>query len=497
MMPMRDTHGNEVTDPEEMSSYTRNFEVLGESIFDAAALGQHLMGIDHPRGQWTTGHISPDAVYRVGGWTITWQMETYKGVSSWARSFVRNPTEPRELWQVHRINNLHVHHKNLGYQRALPDGPDIPANSLVFLPTSESGAQRGPWVERWNDQTNEFRSRVAAGENFSRTILQISSEVLMRQHLPLVPLNRSWSYPLLSGDSLRLIADYGREGVGEGRYDEAAAYFSRLDTTSFKPGTVVWVPSDHLSAFFSRPSPTVPYILISGNSDDGPTPEMARYLEEKSCLRLWIAQNPTFTHPRLQPLPIGFMNQQYQEGNLARLLSEAQLAHGPVGPDPEGVPLDVSSPSAERPQSQRDILLYVNLGGTTSDRALWIDVVTAWGRYRPDVRIVHERLSFEQYMNDLRRSRYVLSPPGHGLDYHRTWETLLMGAIPIVEHSPMDSLSVHHPVLLVDGPEDVTLELLERWEPLSWTRHSMWSNTWYDRIVRAKEECMLEWIAKR
>ena len=28
--------------------------------------------------------------------------------------------------------------------------------------------------------------------------------------------------------------------------------------------------------------------------------------------------------------------------------------------------------------------------------------------------------------------RFVLSPPGHGLDCHRTWEAILLGAIPIV-----------------------------------------------------------------
>ena len=28
--------------------------------------------------------------------------------------------------------------------------------------------------------------------------------------------------------------------------------------------------------------------------------------------------------------------------------------------------------------------------------------------------------------------QYVLSPPGHGLDCHRTWEAMLLGAIPIV-----------------------------------------------------------------
>jgi hypothetical protein len=39
---------------------------------------------------------------------------------------------------------------------------------------------------------------------------------------------------------------------------------------------------------------------------------------------------------------------------------------------------------------------------------------------------------------------YVLSPPGNGIDCHRTWEALFLGSIPIVKKSfwPFDKLQI-------------------------------------------------------
>ena len=38
---------------------------------------------------------------------------------------------------------------------------------------------------------------------------------------------------------------------------------------------------------------------------------------------------------------------------------------------------------------------------------------------------------------------YAHSPPGHGLDCHRTWEALSLGCIVLVQASPLDGLFAH------------------------------------------------------
>lgn len=179
---LRAYNGAEVTTAEGVAAYSRNFERFGKgdagaragadegivaagSIFDAAAVGQCLFGVDFPRGEWTTGFFNEAAVYHVDEWTFFWRMEVYAGISSWVPYLVRNPEEPdRTKWILHKVNNLHTHHKNLAYQRALPDGPVIKASTLPHSQQFETEANNGVWADRWNAQTVEFRARIEQGE---------------------------------------------------------------------------------------------------------------------------------------------------------------------------------------------------------------------------------------------------------------------------------------------------------------------------------------------
>ena len=58
--------------------------------------------------------------------------------------------------------------------------------------------------------------------------------------------------------------------------------------------------------------------------------------------------------------------------------------------------------------------------------------------------------------------RFVLSPAGHGLDCHRTWEALCLGCIPIVRTSPLDVLWEGLPVWVVNSWSEVTEKTMER-----------------------------------
>lgn len=56
--------------------------------------------------------------------------------------------------------------------------------------------------------------------------------------------------------------------------------------------------------------------------------------------------------------------------------------------------------------------------------------------------------------------RFILSPPGAGLDCHRHWEALALGAIPIMLSSKLDPLFQDLPVCIVDKWEDINEEFL-------------------------------------
>lgn len=77
---------------------------------------------------------------------------------------------------------------------------------------------------------------------------------------------------------------------------------------------------------------------------------------------------------------------------------------------------------------------------------------------------VHYRDAIENYA----KYRFVLSPRGNGLDCHRTWEAILVGAIVITESSSLDEMFVKNdlPVIILNNFEElnnVSEETLERW----------------------------------
>lgn len=160
---LRATNGVAVHTPNEVLSYANNANNFS-SVFDAAAVGQYLGGVDHPREKWTVGYVSDESLYQPNGWTFKWQLEVYAGVSSWIPYIVQNPDEPEADWILHKVNNLHIHHKNLAYHTAQPDGPLIKADGLPKAYTLVNETQAGVWADRWNVQTSEFRLMLEQGE---------------------------------------------------------------------------------------------------------------------------------------------------------------------------------------------------------------------------------------------------------------------------------------------------------------------------------------------
>jgi hypothetical protein len=62
-----------------------------------------------------------------------------------------------------------------------------------------------------------------------------------------------------------------------------------------------------------------PFVFISHNSDHNITAEF-RDLVQSDKIVQWYCQNPTFSHPKLHLLPIGIANSMWQHGNLSLLM---------------------------------------------------------------------------------------------------------------------------------------------------------------------------------
>lgn len=80
------------------------------------------------------------------------------------------------------------------------------------------------------------------------------------------------------------------------------------------------------------------------------------------------------------------------------------------------------------------------------------------------VKILHDRKSIKEILKLYSEYEFVLSPHGGGLDCHRTWETLLVGSIPIVKTSSLDSLYDDLPVVIVKDWNECTEQNLKLWK---------------------------------
>ncbi len=97
-------------------------------------------------------------------------------------------------------------------------------------------------------------------------------------------------------------------------------------------------------------------------------------------------------------------------------------------------------------------------------------------------------------MTALGNSKFVLSPPGNGIDCYRTWESLIMGAIPIVLNTSIWQLYVDMPVMIVnDWYRDVTIDsltavqilynqVINRQRLMMANRPKIWAKYWIDAI---------------
>ena len=99
---------------------------------------------------------------------------------------------------------------------------------------------------------------------------------------------------------------------------------------------------------------------------------------------------------------------------------------------------------------------------------------------------------FAEYLDDLSRTVFVVSPLGNGMDCHRTWEALIMGCFPIVKSCTLNPLYQGLPVVIVNDWSEVTESfLVEKQRELSektWDLKSLFAPYWFQRVKELQEQ---------
>ena len=151
------------------------------------------------------------------------------------------------------------------------------------------------------------------------------------------------------------------------------------------------------------------------------------------------AQNCTvLNHPKVTPIPLGIEN----------------LGWGNSFSNPTNSIELLRLFSSQRFSVEKDITLLACFG-LSSNKAVRRYALTSLLNHPDlfylDFPTVHSVNSQSSFYSHILRSKFVLCPHGNGIDTHRFWLTLYLGAIPITLNSPVyRSLCTDLPVLLID-----------------------------------------------
>lgn len=237
-----------------------------------------------------------------------------------------------------------------------------------------------------------------------------------------VSLAVSWrpaSHPFISGDTFRSFADHVFEN---GRLH------SRNGVN--KSGGIYFCETHRLEEFAKAIIPNIgrPFILISHNSDAVLREDHFGILESKLLVR-WFAQNSYIQSQKVVVIPIGLENYWMRMN---------------------GKPSDYRQRgSCERSERMPRILYGFTIANNPEERQRAMRVLES-STFADQV-----VLSPTEYRKTLSNYMYVASPSGNGVDCHRTWEALYLGAIPIVADHKFYSQFVNFPGLVLSEWSDL------------------------------------------
>ena len=179
-------------------------------------------------------------------------------------------------------------------------------------------------------------------------------------------------------------------------------------------GMVIFVKTDMFDAFLTKILPTITkrFVLLTGSSDCAISSGY-RHVAENNQLIKWFGTNICFDHIKLTKVVVGVQEQEYPGGKqeILKILQRGS-------PDFDSRSSEIYCPSfSVTHQSRKHLLQRLS-----------------------NVRVDKVRREFIEYMAEISKYKYVLCMRGNGIDTHRVTESLIMGCVPIVEHTELDEM---------------------------------------------------------
>jgi hypothetical protein len=208
-------------------------------------------------------------------------------------------------------------------------------------------------------------------------------------------------------------------------------------------GAVIFVKSSMMKDFFELAFPQLNtrFVLVTAGGDCSTPGQYCRLLDDQRIIR-WFGCNCDLDtpHPKFEPVPLGFADSHWPHGDQAAMMRVHRRM------------LPVTDKLLKAHASFHLNLSHADRYGAWEKLARNPNVVFEPRRIPPELLWIHH-VSYA----------FEISPRGNGLDWHRTWEALLLRAIPIVRTSTLDPLYEGLPVVIIRDWEEITSEAMELW----------------------------------
>lgn len=247
------------------------------------------------------------------------------------------------------------------------------------------------------------------------------------------------------------------------------------EVSSFKPdavltGSIVFVRTFCLTQFFTKVHRFIknPYILVTHIDDHDIPSGYKNYLKDPKIIA-WFSINALMQGcAKLIPIPIGVN----QDRSIYKNQKEINNIFYKM-----------------RNHQEKKALLYMNFSVKGKTGTVYKERMELHELFKEKCFCtVGEMQPFTEYLEEMARHKFALCPRGAGQDTYRTWEALLVGTIPIVLRSNLNSLYAGLPVLIVDSWSMITEEFLEaKYNELTNKKYSikkLYSKYWLKKIIK-------------
>jgi len=288
---------------------------------------------------------------------------------------------------------------------------------------------------------------------------------------PSDPSKRPSSAPYLSGDTFRAFCDFV--------IDKTNRY---INPKNVENGDVIFIEAhrEYLDFFFQNVHPKINahYILLTHNTGLSEFDQYLKYLDDDKIVA-WFGKNLTLEHKKAFPIPIGLANKHWDHPR--GFNGDTQLIENALKNAPQ----------------ERGILLYMNFNPATNKKHRGSAIETF---SKKKFCYSANRMPIKYYRDELTRSKFIVSPPGSGIDCYRTWEAIYLGAIPIILSSKLDKLYKDLPIVIVDNWHEVTEKFLNKkykdiqgkLKNKKYKMQKLTANYWFEKISTYKEKAKFE-----